>query len=110
MSLEACDFIGKKCEHCGTLATSGKIFFLHHHIQNTSTSYNAEDIPDSVSCGKERDEVYPYSGPSFSADESEYSSSDSELTLVSTYFRYFFYHKNSLLVSVASKRKVLASQ
>ncbi len=99
MSLEACDFIGKKCEHCGTSATSGKNFFLHHHIQNTSTSYNAEDIPDSVSCGKERDEVYPYSGPSFSADESEYSSSDSELTLVSSYFRCFFITKTAFLLA-----------
>ena len=50
-----------------------------------STSYNTGDVlqlleedgsefPDSVSSGKEGDEVYPSSGPSFSADESEYSS------------------------------------
>ncbi len=57
-----------------------------------STSYNTGDVlqlleeddsefPDSVSSGKEGDKVYPYSGPSFSADESEYSSSDSEVRL-----------------------------
>ena len=56
-----------------------------------STSYNnAEDVlqlleeddsesPDSVSSGKEGDEVYPYSGSSFSVDDSEYSSPDSKV-------------------------------
>ncbi len=55
-----------------------------------SMSYNAEDVlqlleeddskfPDSVSSGKEGDEVYPYSGPSFSDNESKYSSSNSQV-------------------------------
>lgn len=55
-----------------------------------STSYNAEDVlqlleeddsefPDSESSGEEGDEVYPYSGPSFRADDSEFGSSDSEV-------------------------------
>ncbi len=68
-----------------------KIFF-HHQIQKVSTSYNAEDVlqileeddsefPDSVSSGKEGDGVYSYSGPSFRANQSEYSSSDSDVRL-----------------------------
>ncbi len=35
---------------------------------------DGSEFPDSVSNGKEGDEVYPSSGPSFSGDESEYSS------------------------------------
>ncbi len=53
-------------------------FFCTIIFKMASTSYNAEDIlqlleednsefPDSVSSGK-GDEVYPHSGPSFSAD------------------------------------------
>ena len=68
-SLEACDFTGKKCEHFGTSVTSGKKnFFCTIIFKMTSTSYNAGDVlqlleeddsefPDSVSSGKEGDEV-----------------------------------------------------
>ena len=55
-----------------------------------SRSYNAGDVlqlleeddsvfPDSDWSGEEEDEVYPYSEPGFKADDSEYSSSDSEV-------------------------------
>ncbi len=53
----------------------GKFFFCTIIFKMASTSYNAEDVlqsleeddsefPDSVSSGEEGEEVYPYSGPS----------------------------------------------
>ncbi len=67
-----------------------KQFFFTIKFKKVSTSYNAEDVlqlleeddsefPDSVSSGKEGNGVYSYSGPSFRANQSEYSSSDSDV-------------------------------
>ncbi len=90
MLLEAWDFIGQKCEHCLTSATIKKKFFCSIIFNMASTSYSAEDVlqlleennsefPDSDSSGEEGDEGYPYNGPSFRADDPEFSSSDDEI-------------------------------
>ncbi len=63
-----------------------KNFFLLDHIQygfNEDVlqllAENNSEFPDSDSSGEEGDEVYPYNGPSFRADDPEFSSSDDEI-------------------------------
>ena len=58
--------------------------------------------------------MYTYSGPSFRADDSEFSSCDSEVNEnISDPSKLIFYilsiTKNNLLVSIASKRKLYLS-